>query len=81
MGNKNVERKDFMIDTDEEIKPYKPLPKGSKFAKANKIGQVPVNRITFSILKPHCAFIENNILIENECILLNGEICNRYNSP
>lgn len=64
---------------EEKIKPYKPLPKGSKFAKANKDGQIPKDCIHFNWCGKHCWYGNNAYEdVACDCRVLKGEYCEKY---
>lgn len=65
------EYKKLTGDEDEKIKPYKPLPKDSKFAKANAYGQIPKDCISFNWCGKHCKGTK-------DCQILKGEYCKEY---
>lgn len=71
-------RTNIMFDNDEEIKPYKPLPKKSKFAKPNEQGQIAKDCVNFNWGKDHCRILGANIVINCNCKVLNGEFCKNY---
>ena len=66
-----------------ELKPFKPLSKRSKFAKPNDRGQIPKDCICFNFSGKHCRYFKdlndiNSAIIETDCILLQGQFCERY---
>lgn len=62
-----------------EYEPFKPLNKRSKFAKANKDGQIPKDCIYFHWSGKHCwqkdGFYDD---VATDCCVLKGEFCKHY---